>query len=159
MGHIQIEDGWADYNKGLDTVISLRGSLSEDSHVVGATQPWMQRGSGELIFMLQWAQLIGKHSSSLIAEPPRCYALYVEKVTAPNVTRAPTISRPNGSRQRYENWCFNSWRYYGERALAAPGSFVPADLGVPSCTEGAVTLVVQSEEDKDKPARFGMSWL
>lgn len=74
---MQIEDGWADYNKGLDTAISQSDSLSEDSHVVRAAKPRKQRGSGKLIFMLQWAQLIGKHSSSLIAKALSSYTLYV----------------------------------------------------------------------------------
>lgn len=70
MCHIQIGDGWAGDNKGLDAAISpQRDALSEDSHVVRAAKPRTQTGSGKLISMLQRAQLIGKHSSSLMAKP------------------------------------------------------------------------------------------
>lgn len=53
MGHVEIEDGWADYNKGLHAAISLRQPLSGDSHVVRAALARKQSGSRELIFMLQ----------------------------------------------------------------------------------------------------------
>lgn len=69
MCHIQIGDGWAEDNKGLAAISPQRDSLSEDSHVVRAAKPRKQTGSGKLISILQRAQLIGKHSSSLMAKP------------------------------------------------------------------------------------------